>query len=168
MSPHLDLAVYSQSLDRSNLPVTKERCMTNRLRTALAVVLGLAIGGAVNMGIILSGPLVIPPPDGVDMTTTEGLKAGIALLEPRHFIGPFLAHALGTFVGAFVAASIALTNRSVVAYAIGILFLAGGISASTMIPAPAWFIALDLIVAYIPMAWLGLQLARQPQPSPAM
>jgi hypothetical protein len=141
--------------------------MPNRLRTALAVVLGLAIGGAVNMAIILLGPKLIPPPPGVDMTTTEGLKAGIALLEPRHFIAPFLAHALGTFVGALVAASIALTSRTLVAYAIGILFLAGGISASTMIPAPAWFIALDLIVAYIPMAWLGLTLATQPKPTPA-
>ena len=29
-----------------------------------------------------------------------------------------------------------------------------------MIPAPAWFIALDLIVAYIPMAWIGGRLGR--------
>jgi hypothetical protein len=26
-----------------------------------------------------------------------------------------------------------------------------------MIPAPAWFIALDLIVAYLPMAWLAVR-----------
>jgi len=27
-----------------------------------------------------------------------------------------------------------------------------------MIPAPLWFILLDLIVAYLPMAWLALKL----------
>jgi hypothetical protein len=27
-----------------------------------------------------------------------------------------------------------------------------------MIPAPTWFIALDLLAAYIPMAWLGIQI----------
>jgi hypothetical protein len=29
-----------------------------------------------------------------------------------------------------------------------------------MIPAPAWFIALDLIAAYLPMAWLGAKLGK--------
>jgi hypothetical protein len=38
---------------------------------------------------------------------------------------------------------------------IGVLFLAGGIAAATMTRAPATFIALDRIVAYGPMAWLG-------------
>ncbi len=41
------------------------------------------------------------------------------------------------------------------ALAIGAVFLCGGIMASFMIPAPAWFIALDLVAAYIPMAWLA-------------
>lgn len=27
-----------------------------------------------------------------------------------------------------------------------------------MIPAPAWFIALDLLAAYLPMAWLSIQI----------
>ena len=38
---------------------------------------------------------------------------------------------------------------------VGLMFLAGGIGAATMIPAPIWFIVLDLVVAYLPMAWLG-------------
>ena len=31
-------------------------------------------------------------------------------------------------------------------------------AASFMIPAPTWFIALDLLAAYIPMAWLGIRM----------
>ena len=27
-----------------------------------------------------------------------------------------------------------------------------------MIPAPTWFIVLDLLAAYLPMAWLGIQI----------
>ena len=34
--------------------------------------------------------------------------------------------------------------------------LCGGVAASFMIPAPAWFIALDLLAAYLPMAWLAI------------
>jgi hypothetical protein len=38
---------------------------------------------------------------------------------------------------------------------IGSVFLIFGIAMCFMIPAPAWFIALDLTVAYIPIAWIG-------------
>jgi hypothetical protein len=30
-----------------------------------------------------------------------------------------------------------------------------------MIPAPAWFIALDLVVAYLPMAWLATRVGNR-------
>ena len=46
------------------------------------------------------------------------------------------------------------------AYVIGGISLLAGIAMCFMIPAPAWFITLDLVVAYIPMAWLGGTLAR--------
>jgi TRAP-type mannitol/chloroaromatic compound transport system permease large subunit len=138
--------------------------MLNGLKLALALFVGLLCGSVVNMGIITLGPMVIPPPAGADMMTAEGIAAAMPLLEPKHFIAPFLAHALGTLVGAIVAALLAPSFRAVLAYAVGVLFLAGGIAASMMIPAPSWFIALDLVVAYIPMAWLGLRIADRLKP----
>ena len=80
------------------------------------------------------------------------------LFEPRHFVMPFLAHAVGTLAGALAAYSIAVTHKLPIALAIGVVFLCGGVAASFMIPAPPWFIVLDLLVAYIPMAWLGTRL----------
>jgi hypothetical protein len=80
------------------------------------------------------------------------------LFEPKHFVFPFLAHALGTLTGALLAFLVAVSYRSVFAYAIGVVFLAGGIAAAFMIPAPVSFIILDLAVAYIPMAWLATEL----------
>jgi hypothetical protein len=135
--------------------------MNNLLRTALALILGLALGAGVNMAIILLGPSLIAPPPGADMATAEGLKASMHLLEPRHFLMPFLAHAVGTLVGALAASMIAVSHRSFVAYAVGTVFLGGGIAASVMIPAPSWFIGLDLVAAYLPMAWLGLSVANR-------
>ena len=85
----------------------------------------------------------------------EGLKASMHLFGPSNFILPFLAHALGTFVGAFIAALIAATHKMKFAIAIGVLFLIGGIANAFMLPAPAWFIAVDLLLAYMPMAYLG-------------
>jgi len=129
------------------------------LRNALAVVLGLLVGGVVNMSLVMLGPNVFPPPPGVDVTRAEGLAASIHLFEPRHFVFPFLAHALGTLVGAFVAFRLAVSRRWALAWVVGAVGLAGGIGAVRMIPAPTWFAVLDLVAAYLPMAWLGGRLA---------
>lgn len=138
--------------------------MLNLVRNLLAILLGVMAGAAVNMALVSISPMLIPPPAGVDVTNTESLSLGIDLFEPKHFIMPFLAHALGTLAGAVVAYLVAASHKNRFAYVIGVFFLCGGIAASFMIPAPTWFIALDLIVAYLPMVWLGILLARRIQP----
>ena len=130
------------------------------LRNILAVLAGLVLGSVVNMAIVMAGPSLIPPPAGVDVTNPETLAQSMHLFEARHFVTPFLAHALGTLVGAFVAFKVAASHKAAFAWTIGALFLCGGIAASFMIPAPAWFMALDIVVAYLPMAWLAIRLAR--------
>lgn len=132
--------------------------MSNLLRNVLAVIAGIVIGGIVNMALVTVSPSLIPPPAGVDVTNAESLRSAMHLFEPRHFVMPFLAHAVGTLVGALVAYLIAASHKARLAYAVGAFFLVGGIAASFMIPAPTWFIALDLLVAYLPMAWLGIRI----------
>ncbi len=127
----------------------------------LAVVAGLFIGSIVNMGIISVSGSIIAPPEGTDITTMEGLKAAVPLFQPKHFIFPFLAHALGTLVGAAVAARIAATYKSRWAMFIGAVFLLGGITNVAMLPAPLWYNVVDLVCAYLPMAWLGATLVEK-------
>lgn len=133
--------------------------MPSVARNVLAVLAGFLVGSVVNMGLIMVSGRVIPPPTGADVTTLEGLTASLPLFEPKHFLFPFLAHALGTLVGAAVAARVAATHRVAMAYVVGGCFLAGGIANVLMLPAPAWFDAVDLLFAYLPMAWLGARLA---------
>lgn len=135
--------------------------MKHWMRNIAAVLAGLVVGSAVNMAIVAWGPSVVPPPAGVDVTTAEGLAAGIHLFEPKHFLVPFLAHALGTLAGASVAFLIAGSRKAAFAWTIGAVFLAGGIAAAALIPAPAWFIAVDLLLAYLPMAWLAILAGRR-------
>ena len=137
--------------------------MRNLLRNVLAIIAGVVIGGAVNMALITFSPSLIPPPAGVDVTNAESLASAIHLFQPRHFVMPFLAHALGTLMGALVAYLMAASHKVKIAYVIGAVFLCGGVAASFMIPAPAWFIALDLLVAYLPMAWLGTRIGARMQ-----
>ena len=125
------------------------------IKNILAVLAGFLVGSAVNMGIIMILGYVIPPPEGVDVTNMESIKASMHLFEPKHFISPFLAHALGTLVGAMVTAWIAATHKMKFALGIGVFFLIGGITNVFMLPSPTWFAILDLTGAYLPMAWIG-------------
>ncbi|MFD2453438.1 hypothetical protein [Ideonella paludis] len=77
------------------------------VRHLLALVIGLMAGSAVNMSLILLGGQLVPPPPGTQTQTMEGLAAALPLFGPQHFVFPFLAHALGTLVGAAVAATVA-------------------------------------------------------------
>ena len=133
--------------------------MPKLLRNVLALIAGIGIGGAVNMALIVLSPSIIAPPPGIDVNNAQSLSQSIHLFEARHFVMPWLAHAVGTFAGALVAYLIAASYKVRIAYVIGAVFLCGGVAASFMIPAPAWFIALDLLAAYLPMAWLGIQIA---------
>lgn len=138
------------------------------LRNIIAVLVGLTVGSFVNMGIIMISSSIIEPPNGADVTTMEGLRESLHKFEPRHFIMPFLAHALGTMAGAFVAAVLAANRKILFAMVIGLLFLIGGVINVNMLPAPMWYNIADLSLAYIPMAYAGYLIAeafRKPTPA---
>lgn len=130
------------------------------LRNILAIIAGLMVGALVNMGLIAIGSLLVPPPRGVDVNDLASINAHIREYPLIQFLAPFLAHALGVLTGAMLTARLAVFQPLAMALVIGVLFLLGGIIAVRMIPnAPVWFSILDLVVAYLPMAWLGYRLA---------
>lgn len=136
----------------------------NILRSVLAVLVGFFVGSLVNLALVKAGPAVFPPPAGADMTTPQGIAAALPLLQPEHFLFPWLAHALGTFCGALVAFLLAGPRGVPCAWFIGGLTLLGGVSAAFMIPAPAWFLAADLLGAYLPATWLAIRLGSRLSP----
>lgn len=129
--------------------------MSNASRNVLAVISGLILGSGVNMVLIQISGTIIPPPNGVDVTTMEGLLKALPLFEPKHFLFPFLAHAIGTLTGAVFASLIAKDKQMQLALTVGILFLIGGVMNVIMLPSPLWFNIVDLVLAYLPMAYLG-------------
>ena len=96
--------------------------MARIFRLTLAVVAGFVLGSTVNMSLIMVSSTVISPPVGADVTTMEGLRSAMHLFEPKHFLFPFLAHALGTLVGAITSSLLAPGRSAVPAYAVGGLF----------------------------------------------
>jgi len=126
----------------------------------IAILGGLVLAGVVNMGLISLGAELIPPPAGADVSSMDELKKAMPLFMPQHFVFPFLAHSLGTLAGAVFAAKVAATHKLIIAFFIGVVFLAGGIVMVFSLPSPIWFNSLDLIGAYLPMAYLGYKFVK--------
>lgn len=131
----------------------------NTVRNILAVVLGAIFGGVVNMATITIGTMIIPTPAGFDQSTIKNFTKTVHLLQPINYLVVFLAHALGALVGSFIAMFIAVSHRLIIALIVGALFLLGGTMVAFMAPIPVWYTIIDLLLAYIPMAFLGYKLA---------
>jgi hypothetical protein len=145
--------------DNSDIP-ENSKLMNPVLRNILAVIAGLVVGMFINSFVVKIGPSIIPMPEGVDTSTQEGLEAAMDLFKPKHFIAPFIAHALQALVGAFIAVKLAASRHFLLAMIIGALSLLGGIAAVAMFGGPTWYVITDLALAYFPMAWLGWKLAK--------
>ncbi len=132
--------------------------MRKILRNSLAVLLGWFGGSVVNMTLVQTGHRLFPL-ENIDMNDMLALSEVLPTLAPQYFIFPFLAHALGTLLGAFIAGMVVVTRRMQFSMAIGGLFLLGGIAVNYLLPGPIWFAAIDILLAYIPMAYFGGKLA---------
>ena len=130
------------------------------LRNILALVAGFITANIVNIGIIQLGMNIVPLPEGMIPGDMDSLKEHIDVFEFKHYIFPFLAHAIGTLAGAFLTAKLAATHKLKLALAIGAIFLFFGIMMVVKIGGSMLFQACDILLAYIPMAWLGAKLAK--------
>ena len=128
------------------------------IKNTLTVIVGWLGGSVINMALIETGHMLIPI-EGIDPNDMKALAAVMPNLEFKYFIFPFLAHALGTLVGATVAGLIAASQKMKLSLSIGGLFLIGGITVNYMLPGPTWFAVADIALAYIPMAWIGGKIA---------
>ena len=133
--------------------------MKKTIKNTLAIFVGLFIGGSTNMLIISNSNAFVALPKGVVPEEPQSLSSNIHLFEPIHFLMPFLAHSIGTFCGAFLAAKIAVNHKLKFALTIGVFFLIGGVQMSSVLDSPFWFDLVDVSVAYIPMSLLGYKLA---------
>ncbi|MFM7643558.1 MAG: hypothetical protein ACKO5N_02075 [Sphingomonadales bacterium] len=132
------------------------------MKSILLSVLGLFIGALTNGLIVKLGTALVKAPKGFDLNTPEGLAKAMPHMGFEHFVFPFLAHAIGTLIGAYFVTRVRVNRPLINAMAIGFAFLAGGVMMVLTLPqTPLWFILLDLVVAYLPMAYLGYKLGNR-------
>lgn len=132
--------------------------MNPLVKNILGVISGWLGGSMVNMLLVQVGHQVFPM-EGIDPNDMEALAAAMPSMEFKHFVFPFLAHALGTLVGATIAGFMAANHKMKMAFVVGGIFLLGGIMVNYMLPGPTWFAVADIVFAYLPMAWMGGKIA---------
>lgn len=135
--------------------------MNQIVKNILTVMIGWLLGSLVNGFVVMMSTKVVPLPEGVDVSTIESLQKAIPLFQPKHWVMPFLAHALGTLSGAYLASLIAKKHPLRFALGIGLIFFIGGVVNISMLRPPFWFIAIDLVLAYFPQAYVGYWLSQK-------
>ena len=128
--------------------------MKQLFRNIIFLILGIVLGSIVNMGLIVTGGYIFPFPDNANLMNATDWKI-------IYFLFPFLAHSIGTLSGAFVASKLSKKYHIIIPVIVGLYFLSGGIYMVMILPAPIWFICLDLIICYIPMCLLGWSLNKK-------
>ena len=127
--------------------------MKQLLKNIGILILSIIIGMIVNMGLIIIG--------GVVFTLSESFEPMNAInWDFKYFIFPFLAHSIGTLSGAFIVSKISRNSHIIMPLIVGLYFLLGGLYMITILPAPTWFISLDIILCYIPMALFGWKISK--------
>ena len=128
--------------------------MKQTLKNIAIVILGIIVGMIVNIGLIILGGTIFPPSENFEPMNAMNW-------DFKYFIFPFLAHSIGTLSGALIVSKLSKKSSIILPLIVGLYFLLGGIYMITILPAPMWFVLLDVILGYIPMALLGWKLANE-------
>jgi len=128
--------------------------MKQTLKNIAIVILGIIVGMIVNIGLIILGGTIFPPSENFEPMNAMNW-------DFKYFIFPFLAHSIGTLSGALIVSKLSNKSSIILPLIVGLYFLMGGIYMITILPAPMWFVLLDVILGYIPMALLGWKLTNE-------
>ena len=127
--------------------------MKQTLKNIAIVILGIIVGMIVNIGLIILGGTIFPPSENFEPMNAMNW-------DFKYFIFPFLAHSIGTLSGAFIVSKLSNKSSIILPLIVGLYFFSGGIYMVAILPAPTWFVLLDVILAYIPMALLGWKISK--------
>lgn len=112
------------------------------MRIVLATIVGLIVGNGVNMAIISFG-MPVQIETGADQY--EALLEMMKSFTAMDYMIPLAAHIFGILTG-LIAARLICKTSNIPIYIVGGLHIVGTVINIFMIPAPGWFIVVDLIL----------------------
>jgi hypothetical protein len=118
-----------------------------------AVIVGLAVGMAVNMGLVqLNTTVLYPAPEGMDMKDPEQFQAYLDTLPAAAFLVVMAAHLGQALIGGWIAACLATSRPVLLALIVGAFTMVGGIMMMKMVSGPPWMMVelpLYLLLPYL-------------------
>jgi len=122
------------------------------LRNVGALVVGVVVGGAWNMALLmLNTKFLFPMEEGTDMQDPEQMKAYVATLPAMAFLTVLGAHVGQAGVGGWIAARLGASRPMLLAGIVGVLTAAGATYNQITLEGPAWMwvdVPLILIAAW--------------------
>lgn len=139
------------------------------IRTLVAVLIGVLVGGIVVAALQAVSMFVFPPPPGMDPANRDSVAAAMAAIPLGALLMVLLSWGLGALAGGWTAARIARPRDPSVAkpprfaaLVVGFALWVSGLITMIQIPHPFWFWIPGLLLP-IPCALLGARLARPRQ-----
>lgn len=131
--------------------------MKDILRSILAFLLAIVVAYLITTTIIIFGHEIIPVPEGMNTNDFESIKSNFHLFKTKHFIFPLLAHAVGTFISAFIVSHFAVNHKFKYAVGIGFFFTLASLILTIRIGHFNWIGLLE-IGHYIPVSILAYKI----------
>ena len=128
------------------------------LLTLLAIVAGLITAILVIFGVEAVGLLLFPPPAGMPLETEADLAKLVTIASPGAKTWLVFGWALGSFIGAWVAARISRRHRRIAALAVALFIVAGTLMNAMVIAHPLWMNLLGILLP-VPLALLAARMA---------
>lgn len=122
------------------------------LRTVLATIAGILIGGIIIAVVEMIGHMIYPPPSGVDMKDPEQVKAIMGTIPFGAKFAVLIAWFLG-ILGGGIAGVLISQRKALPATIVALVLLAGAIATMFMIPHPVWMIVGAFIATAL--GWFG-------------
>lgn len=122
------------------------------LRNIGAVLLGLVVGMAINMGLILANMSLFPGPDGLDFNDTKAMAEYVGSLPSHAMILPMLAHIGQAACGGWVAARLGASHVRILAMVVAVLTVVGSVMNFIQLPSPIWMwseVPLELALGWV-------------------
>ncbi len=102
--------------------------------------------------------VILPPPDGMDVSNIKSFVANAYKLTTGHWLFALLSHAFGPLVsGCFVSRFVVSHHRQLL-WIVALAWIIAGVLNLMAVPHPLWFKIADIIV-YIPMTFIGAKLS---------
>jgi hypothetical protein len=128
------------------------------MRTLAAVLAGLMTALVVITLVEAVGHTFMPPPEGHDPMTPEGMSAIVAQMSPAALLFVLLAYLCGGVAGGVVAVKVSGGDRVIEALGVGTILTVGALLNVMTIPHPIWMSGASVAIQ-LPAAWLGARLA---------